>query len=84
MHVAETLSNKRPYHLESATLKVNGKDKRVKFLEYDTDSEIFSLIGAEYEKTHEVKTLSLGNATCKLIDMSSLHEFTLKYFKEHL
>jgi len=84
MHVAETLSNMRPYTLESATIKVNGKDKRVKILDVDTDSEIFNQIGAEYELTHEVKTLNLGNATVKLIEMSSLHEFTISYFKEHL
>lgn len=84
MHVAEALSKKRPYTVESATVVHNGRNKRIKFLDYDYDSDVFKVIGAEFEKKHQVPTIKLGNATCKLIDLSTLHEFTLTYFKEHL
>lgn len=84
LHVAEALSGKRPYHLESATLIVNGHPKRVKLLDYDYDSDLFTQIGLEYEKTHQVNSLILGNATVKLIDMTSLHAFALTYCKENL
>ena len=84
LHVAEALSRKRPYHLESATILINGHPKRVKLLDYDYDSELFTQIGLEYEKTHHVESLILGNATVKLIEMTSLHEFALAYCKEHL
>lgn len=84
LHVAETLSDKRPYHLESATVLVNGKTKRIKILEPDIDSELFPALGKAYEKTVAIPTVTLGNATLKLIDMTSLHTFALNYFKETL
>ena len=84
LHVAEALSKKRPYHLESATILTNNQPKRIKFLDYEYESDIFSAIGSEYEKTHTVPSIPLGNAVIKLIDMPSLHEFALAYFKEHL
>lgn len=84
MHVAEALSQRRPYQLESATILHNGKPQRIKYLDYDYDSDVFNRIGAEYEKTHAILTIQLGNAVCKMIDLSSLHDFTLTYLKENL
>jgi len=84
MHVAEALSKKRPYIVESATILQHGHNKRIKFLDYDYDSDVFKVIGAEFEKKHNVPSIMLGNATCKLIDLNTLHDFTLAYFKEHL
>jgi len=84
LHVAETLSKKRPYYLESSTILKNGRPKRIKILDIDTDSEIFTKIGEAYEKTVTVPSIKMGEATVKLIDMVSLHDFALAYFKEHL
>jgi aminoglycoside 3-N-acetyltransferase len=84
LHVAEALSGKRPYHLESATILSSGHPKRIKLLDYDYDSELFTQIGLAYEKTHSIETVLLGNATVKLIDMVSIHDFALAYCKEHL
>lgn len=84
LHVAETLSGKRPYQLESSTVLVNGRPKRIKILDPFTDSDCFVKVGEAYEKTVNVPTLTLGSATLKLIDMTSLHAFALNYFKETL
>lgn len=84
LHVAEAISQKRPYRLDSATILVSGKPKRIKILDYDYDSEVFTKIGEAYEKTVTVPTILLGNATVKLLDMVSLSEFALTWFKENL
>lgn len=84
LHVAEALCGKRPYHLESANVLKDGKVKRIKLLDFDYDSEIFNDIGVAYEQSTIVPFIQLGNATCKLIDMVSLHDFALRYLKEHL
>lgn len=84
LHVPETLSGKRSYRLDSATVLVNGRSKRIKILDYDVDSEIFTQIGEAYEKTVTVPSIQLGNATVKLLDMTSLSDFALNWFKETL
>ncbi len=70
--------------MDSATILVSGKPKRIKILDYDYDSEVFTKIGEAYEKTVTVPTIQLGNATVKLLDMASLSEFALTWFKENL
>lgn len=84
LHVAEALSGKRPYRLDSATILTQGKPKRIKILDFDYDSDVFIKIGEAYEKTVTVPTTQLGNATVKLIDMASLSDFALTWFKENL
>ncbi len=84
MHVAEAMSGYRPYRIDSATIEENGKPKRIKILDYEYDSDIFTQIGLAYEKEHSIQSVQMGSAVCKVIDLSSLHAFTLNYFKEHL
>ncbi len=84
MHVAEAYSGFRPFRIDSATILHNGKPKRIKILDYDYDSDAFTQIGLAYEKEHPIQSVQLGSALCKVIDLNSLHIFTLNYFKEHL
>lgn len=82
MHLGECRSGKRAIIMQGAAVNENGQRKWKKYLDYDVDSDDFTIIGNRMEEEGLVNKGYIGSALCKLMKFTTAVDYAQKCFIE--
>ncbi len=83
LHLAELRAHVLKEKMTGCALIENGERKFKKYLDFDYDDEDFLKLGEAFEQIHEVKKVTLGNATLTLLDANAFMAFAVPWLKAH-
>lgn len=74
-HLAETMLDDMPKEKSGTAMIVDGKRQWVEFEDYKYSSDDFDKLGADFESSHNISKIKIGNAWCRLFNMKEAVDF---------
>lgn len=81
LHLSESKLDNTPTYIQGSRMMIDGISQWVEFEEFCYDDQDFRQLGQDFEKEHPVSINTVGISTSRLIDMKTLCDFALFWFK---
>lgn len=85
IHLADAIAKYPSKHNEfnSSAMMVNGERRWVTYETLAVDGEDFEDIGRDFEKEHEVKIVTIGNATVRFMRQRDIVDYAIKWIEKN-